>query len=70
MQNEERKLADARAQLVELFQSTEWRIAESARQDARKLGYQTECSMCDFILEKLETGIRIHAVALGEPPGS
>src|SRR5260370_31038717 len=70
MARNEGELQGVRSQLIGLFESDDWRVAESAVRDARQLGFFTQWSVCEFILEKLNSTFPMHCIQLGEPPGS
>ncbi|MCI0463002.1 MAG: hypothetical protein L0Z62_39145 [Gemmataceae bacterium] len=75
MLDEDLTLDEARQRLIELIEADEWEITDSAVADGfarlRATGdYPTQWKLVKFTLQLLKDGFPIHAVPLGEPPGS
>jgi hypothetical protein len=72
---EKEKLQSIREELIGLLESDQWRMTDAAESDGRMalasvIKRPTQCDIIKFILELLKKGFPMHAVELGEPPGS
>jgi hypothetical protein len=75
MPDEGPTLEAARQRLIELIEADEWEITGSAIKDGfdvlRSTGeYPTQWKIVKYVLDLLKSDFPIHAVGLGEPPGS
>ena len=75
MSDEELTLEAARQRLIELIEADDWEITDAAVESgfeivrARGL-YPTRWQVMKYALDLLKSDFPIHAVGLGEPPGS
>ncbi|HYT91186.1 MAG TPA: hypothetical protein VEL76_20905 [Gemmataceae bacterium] len=67
---------EIRAELVRLFEATDWRMTTKAETDGKAIllicGYKpaTQWGICEYIVDKLQGGFRLTETGMGEPKGS